>query len=235
MEGTVVRPARLSSRARLTLFLLPIALVFTGAQVARALWPTLLSEAPWTLLVLSSSTTRMLLAEPLVSAGVFFGLTIGRVLLLAPLYYSFGHRYGDSALRWAEHKLGPTSKIVPQSERLFRRFSHPLVLWSPHLFVSVMAGATGMRARLFFPLAVAGTLAKVTAVFFLGDLLAAPLHDVADFVGQYQWYLTPITFALVAVQMWRRRARHTMPIESVDEFEHELEDAASDPGAAPAP
>jgi membrane protein DedA with SNARE-associated domain len=224
----VEQSQRLSNRTRLTLFLLPIALAFTGAQVAKALWPTLLTEAPWTLLVLSSNTTRMLLVEPLVPASIFFSLSIGRVLVLAPLYFFFGRGYGDAALRWAERKLGPTSRVIPQSEQLFRRFSHALVVWSPNLLVSVMAGATGMRARAFFPLALLGTLAKVTALFFLGDVLAAPLRDFADFVGRYQWYLTPITLAIVAVQLSRRRKRDAIPIETIDEFEHELEDAATE-------
>jgi membrane protein DedA with SNARE-associated domain len=223
-EDAIELRQRLSNRTRLTFFLVPIAIAFTGAQVAKALWPTLLTEAPWTLLVMSSNTTRMLLVEPLVPAHVFFSLSIARVVLLAPLYYFFGRGYGEAALRWAERKLGPTSRVVPQSERFFRRFSHALVVWSPHLFVSVLAGATGMRARAFFPLAIAGTLAKVTALFFLGDALAAPLRDVADFVGKYQWYLTPITFAFVALQMARRRRRDAIPIETVDEFEHELEE-----------
>jgi membrane protein DedA with SNARE-associated domain len=224
-EATLAeKPRRLSNRTRLTLFLVPIGLVFAGAQVARAIWPTLLTEAPWTLLVLSSNTTRMLLVEPLVPATVFFTLAIGRVVLLAPVYYGFGRNYGESALRWAERKLGPSSAIVPKTEKYFRRFSHPLVAWSPHLFVSVMAGATGMKARVFFPVAAAGTVAKVTAVYFLGDALAAPLEDFADFVGRYQWYLTPITFAIVAVQLVRRRRKDQIPIESVDEFEEELEE-----------
>ena len=199
-------------------------LAFAGAQVARALWPTLLTEAPWTLLVLSSNTTRMLLVEPLVPAIVFFALVIGRVALLAPVYFGFGRDYGDTALRWAERKLGPTSRIIPASERFFKRFSHPLVAWSPNLFVSVMAGAAGMRARTFFFFAALGTAIKATAVYFLGDAFAAPLEDFADFIGRYQWYLTPITFAIVAVQLLRRRRRNQLPIESIDEFEEELEE-----------
>jgi membrane protein DedA with SNARE-associated domain len=224
-EATLAtRPRRLSSRTRLTLFLVPIGLAFTGAQVARALWPTLLTEAPWTLLVLSASTTRMLLVEPLVAPVVFFSLVIGRVALLAPVYYGFGRNYGESALRWAERKLGPTSRVIPHSERLFKRFSYPLVAYSPYLFVSVMAGATGMRARSFFVCAALGTAVKATAVFFLGDALAAPLEDFADFVARYQWYLTPITFVIAAVQLVRRRRKDQLPIESVDEFQEELEE-----------
>ena len=45
------RHGRLSRRTELTLFLVPMALAFSLAQVSRALWPTLLAEAPWTLML----------------------------------------------------------------------------------------------------------------------------------------------------------------------------------------
>ncbi len=224
VEGAIQQPQRLSHRVRLTLFLVPMAVAFTSAQVAKAIWPTLLTEAPWTLLAMSSNTTRMLLVQPLVPAHVFFGLALARPFLLVPLYYCFGRCYGDAALRWAERKLGPDSKVIPLVEHYFRRFSYALVAWSPNGIVSVMAGATRMRARTFFLIATVGTLAKVTLVYYLGDVLSAPLKDVADFVGKYQWYLTPLTFSLVAVQLWKRRRKNRLPIETVDEFEHELED-----------
>jgi membrane protein DedA with SNARE-associated domain len=227
VQVTIEPPERVSPRLRLSLFLVPMALAFASAQVAKAMWPTLLTEAPWTLLAMSSNTTRMLLVQPLVPAHVFFGLAIARPLLLVPVYYWFGRRYGDAALRWAEQKLGSSSNVIQVIERFFRRFSYALVAWSPNGLVSIMAGATRMRARTFFTVAAVGTLVKITIVYFLGDLLRAPLRDVADFVGRYQWYLTPLTFSLVALQLLRRRRRHRLPIETVEEFEHELEDPAT--------
>ena len=145
------RQGRFSRRTELTMFLVPMALAFSMAQVSKALWPTLLAEAPWTLLVMSVSTTRALLVQPLVHPTVFFTLAIARPLIMAPVYYFFGRRYGDVALRWMERKLGPTSTIVAKLERFFRRFAYPLVAWSPTMVNSTMAGATGMRAIAFFP------------------------------------------------------------------------------------
>jgi membrane protein DedA with SNARE-associated domain len=227
VQVTVEPPERLSPRLRLSLFLVPMALAFASAQVSKAMWPTLLTEAPWTLPAMSSNTTRLLLVQPLVPAHVFFGIAIARPLLLVPVYYWFGRRYGDAALRWAEQKLGSNSNVVQAVERFFRRFSYALVAWSPNGIVSIMAGATRMRARTFFAVAAAGTLAKVTIVYFLGDFLREPLRDFADFVGTYQWYLTPLTFSLVALQLLRRRRRRRLPIETVEEFEQELEEPAT--------
>ena len=162
------RRHHLSRRTELTLFLIPMALAFSLAQVSKALWPTLLVEAPWSLLVMSVSTTRALLVQPLVHPTVFFALAIARPLIMAPVYYFFGRRYGDVALRWMERKLGPTSTIVAKLERFFRRFAYPLVAWSPTLVNSTMAGATGMRAIAFFPLAIVGTVAASHAALLPG-------------------------------------------------------------------
>ena len=49
-----------------------------------------------------------------------------------------------------------------------------------------------------------------------------PLHDIAAFIGRYQWYLTPITFAIVAVSLWRQGRKGRGPVESVDELQAEL-------------
>jgi hypothetical protein len=73
---------------------------------------------------------------------------------------------------------------------------------------------------------------KVTIVYYLGDALSAPLHDIADFVGRYQWYLTPITFVLVAIQLVNRRRKNRLPIQTVDEFEEEYEEELDEDDAA---
>ena len=226
-ELAVERGRRFSRRTELTLFLVPMALAFTLAQIAKAIWPTLLAEAPWTLLVMTVSTTRALLVQPLLHPVAFFSLAIARPLIMAPVYYYFGRRYGDVGLRWVERKLGTSSSLVPKLERFFRRFAYPLVAWSPTMVNSTMAGATGMRAAAFFPLAVVGVVARVTLIYFLGDVLTAPLRDFADFIGKYQWYITPITFVLTGYLLSRRFHKgRGLPIEGVDEFEAELEETA---------
>jgi membrane protein DedA with SNARE-associated domain len=218
---------RFSRRTELTLFLVPMALAIALAQVSKMFWPTLLAEAPWTLLIMSVSTTRALLVEPLVHPAVFFSLAIARPLVMTPVYFLFGRRYGDVGLRWIEAKLAPSSTLLPRVERFFRRFLYPLVAWSPTMVNSTMAGATGMRAVPFFATAVAGTVARVTLIYFLGDALAGPLKDISDVIARYQWYITPVTFALGAYFMWRAwRRNRRFPIESVDQVDAELQETA---------
>jgi membrane protein DedA with SNARE-associated domain len=87
-----------------------------------------------------------------------------------------------------------------------------------------MAGATEMRALPFFSLALLGTVGRVTLLYFIGDWLAAPIKEFADFVARYQLILTPLSFAFVAVQLWYRRRKNRRIVETVDEFDTELRD-----------
>lgn len=210
-------------RGRLALYLVPIVAVIVVGQVTRAIWPTLLEEAPAALLFATSSFTRLLLVQPLVPAALFFVIAIVRILLLAPLYWSFGREYGDTALRWSEERLGGSTSMLARFERWFRKAGRVLVAcwWSP--IVAVMAGATGMRARAFFPLMVLGAVGRVSAIYFLGDWLEEPLTDISGFISRYALYLTPITIAITAFQivMSRRRGRG-LPLGTLEELEDDF-------------
>jgi hypothetical protein len=74
-------------------------------------------------------------------------------------------------------------------------------------------------------LAVAGIVARAifpTLVADAPELLADPLRDIASFITRYQWYLTPITFLLVAVSRWGQGRSGRGPVETVDELQKEL-------------
>ena len=219
IEGELVAEPR-ARRTHLAVFLVPMAIVFAGAQVGRAIWPSLLDTAPWTLLLLSSTWTRLLIVQPLVPAVVFFGLAFGRIMLLAPLYYGFGREYGDAALRWGERKLGPSSRLIPNVERYFRRFSYPIVAFWWSAIVCIMAGATGMRARVFFPVIAFGTAVRITLIYFVGDALSDPITEFTQFVSRYALIITPITIALTALQLWHARRRNRgLSIDDVEDLE----------------
>jgi membrane protein DedA with SNARE-associated domain len=229
--GTIAAPAGAPSRVHLAWFLVPMALVFASAQVGRAIWPSLLDSAPWSLLLLSSNWTRLLMVQPLVPAALFFALAIGRIMLLAPLYYGFGREYGDAALRWGERKLGTSGRYVVTVERYFRRFGLLIVAvwWS--VFICLLAGATGMRARVFFPVLFAGTVARVTLIYFVGDALSDPITEIARFVSRYALIITPITIALTALQLWYGRRRNRgLSLDDLEDLEGGFEETEAELG-----
>ena len=99
-----------------------------------------------------------------------------------------------------------------------------VAVW-PINVVCLLAGATKMRPLAFFSLNITGTIVRIGLIYYLGDLLEEPLRDIASFITRYQWYLTPITFLLVAVSLWRQGRRGRGPVETVDELQAELASA----------
>ncbi len=97
-------------------------------------------------------------------------------------------------------------------------------MW-PINVVCLLAGATKMRPLAFFSLNITGTLVRVGLIFVIGDLLEDPIRSVVSFISDYQWYLTGITFTIVAVSLWRQSRRGRGPVETVGELQHELADA----------
>jgi membrane protein DedA with SNARE-associated domain len=156
---------------------------------------------------------------------VFLSVALIRELIGDPLFYLFGRRYGDVGIRWIEKRSGPDAPFLRTVERVFRRAAYVVVTVWPINVVCLLAGATKMRPLPFFALNITGTVVRVTLIFFLGDLLSEPLHDIAAFITRYQWYLTPITFAIVALSLWRQGRRGRGPVESVDELQAELAEA----------
>jgi membrane protein DedA with SNARE-associated domain len=217
--------ARLSERSLLTLFLIPVTVLAVAGIVANAIFPTLVADAPALVPALTTRADRLLLVVPLVPAELFLIVALARELVGDPLFYLFGRRYGDVGIRWLERRSGPDSRWLGTVERLFRRAAYVVVAVWPINVVCLLAGATKMRPLAFFSLNITGTIVRISLIYFLGDLLADPLRDIASFIARYQWYLTPITFLLVAVSLWRQGRRGRGPVETVDELQAELAQA----------
>ena len=92
-------------------------------------------------------------------------------------------------------------------ERMFRRAAYVVVAVWPINVVCVLAGATKMRPLAFFSLNITGTLVRIGLIFVIGDLLEDPIRSIVSFITDYQWYLTGITFTLVAVTLVRQGMR----------------------------
>ena len=120
-----------------------------------------------------------------------------------PFFYWFGYRYGDVTIRWMETKLGPGAAIVLWLERFFARTSYVAVAVLPNQWICLLAGATKMRVWVFAVLNVGGTLARVVAIWWLGDVFADPLLAVNEWIGEHRLQLTAVTFAIVAISVWR--------------------------------
>ena len=213
---------RLSERTLLTLFLIPVTILGVAGIVANAILPTLIAEAPVLVPALTTRADRLILVAPLLPAEVFLTVALVRELIGDPLFYLFGRRYGDVGIRWLEQRSGPDSRWLRTVERMFRRAAYVVVAVWPINIVCVLAGATKMRPLAFFSLNITGTVIRIALILVIGDLLADPIRSIVSFITDYQWYLTGITFTLVAVSLVRQGFRGRGAVESVDELQQEL-------------
>jgi membrane protein YqaA with SNARE-associated domain len=214
--------ARWSERTLLTLFLIPVTALAVAGVVANAILPTLIADVPALVPALTTRADRLLLVAPLLPGEVFLGVALVRELVGDPLFYLFGRRYGDAGIRWIERRSGPDSRWLRTIERLFRRAAYVVVAVWPINVVCLLAGATKMRPLAFFSLNITGTLVRIGLIFVIGDLLQDPIRSIVSFITEYQWYLTGVTFTLVAVSLVHQGRRGRGPVETVDELRHEL-------------
>jgi membrane protein YqaA with SNARE-associated domain len=219
---------RLSERSLLTLFLIPVTILAVAGVIANAMLPTLVAEAPVMVPALTTRADRLLLVAPLLPGEVFLSVALLRELIGDPLFYLFGRRYGDVGILWIEERTGPDSRWLRMIERLFRRAAYVVVAVWPINVVCLLAGATKMRPLPFFALNITGTLVRIGLIFWVGDLLAEPIRDIASFITRYQWYLTALTSTIVAISLWHQVRRGRGPVETVGELQHELEDAEAE-------
>jgi membrane protein YqaA with SNARE-associated domain len=217
----------MSERTLLTLFLIPVTILAVAGIVANAILPTLIAEVPALVPALTTRADRLILVAPLLPGEVFLSIALVRELIGDPLFYLFGRRYGEKGIRWLEQRSSG-SRWLPMLERMFRRASYVVVAVWPINVVCVLAGATKMRPLAFFSLNITGTLVRIGLIFMIGDLLEDPIREIVSFIARYQWYLTGITFTLVAITLARQGMRGRGAIQTVDELQDELAQAQAD-------
>jgi membrane protein DedA with SNARE-associated domain len=224
----VLGAAHLSERTLLTLFLVPITILAVAGVLANAILPTLIAEAPALVPALTTRADRLLLVAPLLPGEVFLSVALVRELIGDPLFYLFGRRYGETGVRWLEQRTGPDSRWLRTVERLFRRAAYVVVAVWPINVVCLLAGATKMRPLPFFALNITGTLLRIGLIFWIGDLLQDPIREIVSFITRYQWWLTGISFTLVAVSLARQGFKGRGPVETVDELQEALAEAEAE-------
>ncbi len=199
----VERGHRPIDRNGIVLFAVPLAVLTIMGWIGDAFAPTLLTDTPLALVVLNPRLRNLVLVAPTVDAAPFISGAAARLFIGDPFFFSFGRRYGDAAIRWMEQRLGAGAAVVLWLERAFRRAAHAMVALLPNNWICLFAGATTMRWWVFASLNLGGTMVRVVGVWMLGDAFADPILAVNDWIGGHLLQLTVITFALVAIAVWR--------------------------------
>ncbi len=215
-------------RGRVAVFAVPMALLTVMGWVGDALAPTLLASAPLVLIALNPRMRNLALVSPSVSAGPFFAVAMARQVAGDPLFFWFGRRYGDAAVRWMERRMGPAAKPVLLLERLFARAAHPVTAIAPNNLVCIMGGATGMGWAAFLALNLGGTAARIAAIRAVGDAYSDPILDVTGWIGDHRVGLTLLSASIVGLIVWRSVRSGRGELETPDLLEAELEQIAEE-------
>lgn len=224
VDGT----ARPIDRTGIVLFAIPMAVTTILAWIGDAFAPTLLTKAPIVLIICNPRLRNLVLAAPTLGAFPFISIAVARLVITDPFFYWFGRRYGDVAIRWMEEKLGPGATIVLWLERFFARAGYVAVTVLPNQWICLLAGTTKMRVRTFIVLNIGGTVARVVAIWLLGDAFADPILSLNDWIGHHRLQLTLVTFGLVGFSIWRSMRKGQHPIETPAELAEELGSAGLD-------
>ncbi|MGH9183532.1 MAG: DedA family protein [Acidimicrobiales bacterium] len=203
--------------------LTPIVVMTVAGMAADVVGPGLINERPLLQMALNPRNRYLLLASPQVGAVEFYVVGFVRLVLTDPLFYVLGLQYGDRALRWAERKMADDVGFVRSVERWFSKAAPVVIVVAPSGYMCLLAGATGMRPRVFVALNAVGTAGRLVLFRFVGDALSDQIFTVLDLIQRYQWWLIAISFVIVALQARRRRSSGA--IESVSRMEAEIESA----------
>jgi membrane protein DedA with SNARE-associated domain len=214
---------RAARRRKLAWLVVPMIAFAVSANVANAFSPTLLVREPVWLIALSSRIRWLVLVSPRLDPLTFFAVPLVRLTAVAAVYYVFGDRYGDRAVRWLESKMGGASTPILWIERKFHRARYAVIFFLPSgPFVSLLAGADKMPAGSYFATTVLGLLARLLVIRLVAGAFTDVILQVTDWVADNQIWLTGVSVASVALfVLWGRRSGRT-EIESVDEIAEEL-------------
>lgn len=206
---------RSTTRRRLALLTVPIAVLSLAGIAAMAFTPILVREAPLLLIALESRNRYLLLVAARVDLVPFVLVGIVRRLVSDPFFYLLGRWYGERGVDWVQRRAG-AGAWVESVKRLFSPFAVPAVLLFPGTLVCVLAGATGMPPRRFVALNVTGSVAAVLGLRLLAEVAAGPLAAIVAFSDRNAGWLTAVFVAGTALVVLADRRRSRAPVVPLD-------------------
>ena len=211
------------------LFAVPMAILTISGWVGDVLAPSLVNDNPLLLVALNPRLRNLVLASPETAVVPFMTVSIVRLVVSDPVFFWFGRRYGDVAIRWMEKRVGQGAFIVLWLERMFGKSAHVMVAVVPNAWICLLAGTTRMRVWVFVLLNVGGTVVRVSLVRVLGDVYAKPILSFNHWIGEHRLQLTALSFTIVVIAIWRQSRKGKRALETPSDLAEELVEAQVDP------
>lgn len=193
-------------RRRTAFYAVPLALATVGGLVGTAFMPYFLAKAPLVLVALSPLFRHLVLVSRSVGALPLFAVAVPRHFAPDIFVYFLGREYGDAAVEWVEINSPMSGKLVRWLERLFAKAGVLVLLVSPDIIVSTIAGVAGLPLPVFIAANIAGTFATVAVARYFGDVLDAPIRVLLAFFRAHLFAVTLASVLLVVLLNWYNRA-----------------------------
>jgi len=165
----------------------------------------LVNHHPLLLVAMSPLGRHLLLAAPNVDPFAFVAVVVTRRMLFYLASFHLGRALGPSGIGWIEARAAGFARFVRWLEQVFRRASHPIVFLLSGPTLSALAGASGMRPRVFVALATPGLVLRAIVVLGVAATVRPALEAVLAWIDEHWIPGTVAMLAIVALYRWRRR------------------------------
>ena len=201
-----VPPVSVSGRG----WYLAIAAITLGRGLAIAFLPPLLLEAPALLILISPAAADLVIAAPLLPAWLYFVSAMAGALIQTAIAYQFGRALGEHALLWLQSRSVAAKRGTRRVLGWLERASTVVMLATPGVTVSALAGVSGVKPLRFFTLIFIGNLLWTVACFMFGSALTEQLATLYEFVAAHVLELTAVAVVAVVLQLGWTRLRQRM-------------------------
>lgn len=179
----------------------------TGLGAAFA--PYLLVNHPYWLLALNPWPRHQLLVAPDAAIVPFVAVVVVRGMLSCAVSFEIGRIYGTRGVALIEGRSGESGSVLRYVERLFGRFSHAFLLFTPGWFTSALAGMSGVPRVRCLTLNSVGLFGWALIHYRVGAWLEPWTAPILRFLQENVLSATVICVVLVLVyqaHVWRQRS-----------------------------
>ena len=166
----------------------------------------LVNHHPLLLVALSPLGRHLFLVAPTVDPFAFVAVVVVRRMLFYVASFHLGRALGPAGIVWIETRAARFGRFVRWLEQLFARASHLIVFFFAGPTLSAIAGASGMRPRVFAALAAPGLVLRAVVVIGIAASVHAYIAIALAWIDAHWLPGTIAMVALVALYRWRRRA-----------------------------
>ena len=183
-----------------------LAALSTVSLVGVAFSLYLVNHYPLLLVAMSPIGRHLLLAAPNVDPLAFVAVVVARRMLFYIASFQLGRTLGPAGIDWIERRAARFGRFVRWLEQVFARAAYPIVFCFAGPTISAIAGASGMRLRVFAALAAPGLALRALGAIALAAWARGYIEIALEWIDEHWLPGTILMVALVVLYRWRRSA-----------------------------